>query len=175
MASLVTKQAKRILTSMDGFIESYTKAIRDWVDVGGNGIASNYFLEQANHYEKLLSTLRENANNDLCCDLLWKPVLRIGVANIGGGEQTAIVTPWQPLRMAELHVKFQQAAGLIADVVKSDTDDVYKADVYYSQRLQEFKSAYYPEVSIWVEDDRSKLLALTSSLGGYSLAESTKP
>ena len=166
------EQAKRILTSMDGFIESYTKAIRDWVDVGGNGIASNYFLEQANHYEKLLSTLRENANNDLCCDLLWKPVLRIGVANIGGGEQTAIVTPWQPLRMAELHVKFQQAAGLIADVVKSDPDDVYKADVYYSQRLQEFKSAYYPEVSIWVEDDRSKLLALTSSLGGYSLAES---
>ena len=66
--------------------------------------------------------------------------------------------------MAELHVKFQQAAELITDVVKSDPDDVYKADIYYSQRLQEFKSAYYPEVCIWVEDNGSKLLVLTSNL-----------
>ncbi len=165
-------QAIKILSSMDNFLETYTKAIRDWVDVNGSGIASHHFLEQANDYEKLLSTLRESANNDLCCDLLWKLVLRIGIANIGGGEETAIIAPWQPLRMAELHVKFQQAAELITDVVKSDLDDVYKADIYYSQRLQEFKSAYYPEVCIWVEDNESKLLVLTSNLGDYSLAES---
>ncbi|MCY4261702.1 MAG: DNA translocase FtsK, partial [Candidatus Dadabacteria bacterium] len=165
-------QEVEILNSMDNFLESYTKAIRDWVNVGGSGIASHNFLEQANDYEKLLSTLRENANNDLSCDLLWKLVLRIGIANIGGGEETAIITPWQPLRMAELHVKFQQAAELVTDVLKSDLEDVYKADIYYSQRLQEFKSAYYPEVCIWVEDNESKLLVLTNNLGGYSLAES---
>ena len=169
---ITSPQAMKILNSMDNFLEGYTKAIRDWVDVSGSGLASHHFLEQANDYEKLLSTLRENANNDLCCDLLWKPVLRIGIANIGSGEETAIIAPWQPLRMAELHVKFQQAAELITDVVKSDPDDVYKADIYYSQRLQEFKSAYYPEVCIWVEDNGSKLLVLTSNLGGYSLAES---
>lgn len=169
---ITSPQATKIINSMDNFLESYTKAIRDWVNVNGSGIASHHFLEQANDYEKLLSTLRENANNDLCCDLLWKLVLRIGIANIGGGEETAIIAPWQPLRMAELHVKFQQAAELITDVVKSDSEDVYKADIYYSQRLQEFKSAYYPEVCIWVEDNGSKLLALTSNLGGYSLAES---
>lgn len=165
-------QAKKILRSMDNFLESYTKAIRDWVNIQESGIASHHFLEQANDYEKLLSTLRENANNDLCCDLLWKLVLRIGIANIGGGEETAIIAPWQPLRMAELHVKFRQAAELIADVVRSDLEDVYKADIYYSQRLQEFKSAYYPEVCIWVEDNESRLLVLTNNLGGYSLAES---
>ena len=165
-------QATNILNSMDDFMESYTTAIRGWVNVDGKGIASHYFLEQANDYEKLLSTLRENGNNDSCCELLWKLILRVGIANIGGGEQSAIIAPWQPLRMAELYVKFQQAAKLITNVIRSDPEDVYKADIYYSQRLQEFKSAYYPEVCIWVEDNSSKLLVLTSSLGGYSLAES---
>ena len=161
---------KKLLNTMDKFAENYTKAIRDWVNTTGKGIASSYFLEQANAYGELLNSLNENANYESCHVRLWKYVLRIGIANIGNDEQAAIITPWQPLRMAELHVKLQQVAKLVTDVVKSDPEDVYRVDLFYAQRRQEVKSVYYPEVCLGI-DDQSKLLVSTSVLGGYSLAE----
>ena len=164
-------QAAKVLNAMENFVQSYTKAIRDWIDEDGKGIASPYFLEQADDYEKLLSALYENADNDVCRERLWSLVLRIGVANIGGGEQAAIITPWQPLRMAELHIKLLQVSQLFSDVIKNIPEYVYRADIYYSQRLQEFRSAYYPEGCVGIDGGRTKLLVLTSNLGGYSLAE----
>ena len=45
---------------------SYTRAIRDWVDESGEGIASPYFSwNKPMIMKKLLSTLQENADNDV--------------------------------------------------------------------------------------------------------------
>ena len=169
--ALNEQQYQRIRAAFVDFAADYTGAIRDWVGDEGAGIASRAFHSQAESYGRLLEVLRRAANTDLARQNLWCELLRIGVTNVGGGASAAVISPWHPLRLAEIHVKAKQAARFIETVLEADEDDIFRADILFSQKQQEFKAPYYPEVCIGFDNDQPILLSATETLFDYTLAE----
>lgn len=155
----------------DTFCLSYTAAIRDWISDEGAGLSSKYLVEQAEAYGLLLDGLSRHANNDLAREKLWQDVLRIGVANIGVGASAAIITPWHPLRLAEIAIKAKQTAKLIKETLKANEEDIFRADLLFAQREMELSSNFYPEICIGFDDDRPILLAIADKKYDYTLAE----
>ena len=154
----------------DAFLGSYTEAIREWSLIDGDGIASDAFIAQANAYGELLEYLLKHANNDLAREKLWHEILRFGVANIGAGAPAAIITPWHPLRLAEMSVKARQTVKLIKDVLYANEDDIFRADLLFGQVQLELVSNFYPEICIGFDDDQPILLAATDTSYDYTLA-----
>lgn len=172
MSSILgTHSTKNIHEAFERFINLYTKAIRDWVTPEGSGIASDAFIEQAITYGELLDTLLEHANNDLSRERLWQEILRIGIANVGAGTPAAIVTPWHPMRLAEISIKARQSAKLINNVLNAKEDDIFRADLLFGQIQTELISNYYPEVCIGFDQDQPILLAAADTIYDYTLAE----
>jgi len=169
--ALDADSAGTVRDSLEKFLACYTRAIRDWVAPDGLGIASEELIAQAEAYGELLAALRAHADNDLSREKLWTHALRVGIAHVGGGTEAAIVTPWQPLRLAEIHVKARQTAELIEQVLDATDEEVYRADLFFSQRGYELRSAYYPDVCLGLRDGKPDLLAASDSLGAYTLAE----
>ena len=161
----------KIGQAFEDFLVAYTSAVRAWVLPGRNGIASDALIEQAHAYGELLEELLESASNDLARERMWREILRCGVANVGAGVPAAIVTPWHPLRMAEIAVKARQAARLIDEVLKADKDDIYRADLLFGQVELELNANFYPEVCVGFDRNGTVLLAATHSACGYTLAE----
>lgn len=155
----------------DDFRAAYSQAIRDWVSADGLGISSDAFSRQAEAYDELLVALEEQASNDLSREKLWQEILRFGVANVGAGNPAAIVTPWHPLRLAEIHIKAGQAAKWIHDVLNAEEDDIFRADLLFSQVQFELLANYYPEVCIGFDRDKPILLSAADSSHDYTLAE----
>lgn len=163
--------AVAIRAKFDAFLSIFTEAIREWTLKDGEGIASDAFIAQANAYGELLECLLEHANNDLAREKLWQEILRLGVANIGAGAPAAIITPWHPLRLAEIGIKARQAAQLIKDVLYANEDDISGADLLFGQVQRELVSNFYPEVCIGFDDDKPILLAAADTAYDYTLAE----
>lgn len=171
LSVLGQQHTMEIRTAFYAFIDSYTAAIRDWAIKGGRGIASDAFIDQATNYGHLLQCLLDGANNDLAREKLWHELLRFGVANVGAGAPAAIVTPWHPLRMAEISIKARQTAKLIQDVLHANEDDIFRADLLFGQAERELVSDYYPEVCIGFDEGRPILLAAANTSYDYTLAE----
>ena len=171
-AILTDDQHRRVLGAFNAFAAAYTSAIRDWV--GEPGVSSSEFALQAEAYGRLLAELRDSANRDVARDRLWRDVLRIGVANVGGGGSAAIVTPWHPLRLAEIHIKAAQAAKLVSQALSADEEDIFRADLLFAQKKQELGAPYYPDVCIGFSDGQPQLLAATETRFDYTLAEPPK-
>ncbi|MBF4365349.1 hypothetical protein, partial [Vibrio anguillarum] len=134
LSGLLSSEATKIIGEKFEFFRiAYSQAIRCWVAAEGPGISSTAFSQQAIEYDALLVALVEQASNDLAREKLWQEILRIGVANVGAGSPAAIVTPWHPLRLAEIHIKACQAATLIHDVLEAEEDDIFRADLLFSQ------------------------------------------
>lgn len=163
--------AAKIRDKFDAFLDSYTEAIRAWSLPDGTGIASKAFITQSTAYNELLQSLLERANNDLARETLWQELLRVGVANIGAGAPAAIITPWHPLRLAEISVKARQATDLIKEVLGANEDDISGADLLFGQVQRELVSNFYPEVCIGFEEDLPILLAAADTAHDYTLAE----
>ena len=156
----------------DTFVGAYTAAIRTWSSAEGEGIASGAFIAQAGAFEELLQCLLDRASNDLARENLCQEILRFGVANIGAGAPAAIITPWHPMRLAEIGVKARQAADLIKKVLGANEDDISGADLLFGQVQRELVSNFYPEVCIGFEDDQPILIAAADTAYDYTLAES---
>ncbi|WP_020158717.1 FtsK/SpoIIIE domain-containing protein [Methylobacter marinus] len=168
---LGSQNTTTIREAFDSFLYAYTKTIREWVTTSGPGIASDAFVEQANAYNRLLKSLLEYANNDLAREKLWHETLRFGVANVGAGAPAAIVTPWHPMRLAEIYAKANQVANLITDVLQANEDDIFRADLLFGQVQLELTSNYYPEVCIGFDQDQPILLSAADTSYDYTLAE----
>lgn len=165
------ESAVEIRGKFDAFLSTFTEAIREWILVDGEGIASDAFIAQANAYGELLECLLDHANNDLAREKLWQEILRFGVANIGAGAPAAIITPWHPLRLAEISIKARQAAQLIKDVLYANEDDISGANLLFGQVQRELVSSFYPEVCIGFDDDNPILLVAADTAYDYTLAE----
>ena len=166
------QQQETIRGSFDRFAELYAQAISDWINPKGAGISSMTFCDQAEAYSFLLETLFEHADNDKAREKIWKPILRIGVADVIGGAPAAIITPWHPLRLAEIYVKAHQAAFTIKQVLHSYEESILRADLLVKQRQLELQSDYYPEVCIGFASDCPILLAAADTRFDYTLSES---
>lgn len=168
---LGTKASNIILEKFEEFRKSYSTAIRSWISPEGNGISSASFAKQAETYNSLIISLLEYANNDRAREKLWHEVLRLGIANVGAGSPAALITPWHPLRLAEIHIKATQAATLINEVLNAGEEDIFRADLLFSQVKLELSANYYPEVCIGFEREQPLLLATVNTSYDYSLAE----
>ena len=169
---LSQQDRSRILSAFDTFLDAYTTAVREWVKPEGLGFASDAFTMQADAYGHLLGCLLERANNDRARERLWHEILRFGIANIGAGAPAAIITPWHPLRLAEIKLKASQATQLIQDVLHANEDDIFRADLLFAQVQLELESNYYPEVCIGLDEDHQPiLLAAVDTVYDYTLAE----
>lgn len=153
------------------FKKTYESAIRNWAGAEGQGIASETLLVQAEDFGELLSTLHKNANNDRARDRLWQKCMRMGTANVLSGAPAAIILPWHPLRMAEIHIKAKQVAEMVNAILHANKEDIFRADLLFQQKQEELLSDYYPEVCIGFDDGVPVLLSLTESKFDYSLAE----
>lgn len=163
--------AELINERFDNFLVYYSNAIRDWVATEGAGIGSEAFALQAAAYDDLLVSLLDNASNDLSREKLWQEILRLGVANVGAGSPAAIITPWHPLRLAEISIKAKQAAKLINDVLDAKEDDIFRADILFAQIQFELVANYYPEICVGFDQDQPILLSATDTSYDYTLAE----
>ncbi|MXW15301.1 MAG: DNA translocase FtsK [Rhodothermaceae bacterium] len=170
-AYLSTDGIDEIRIAFSKFKQSYESAIRDWAGGQGKGIVSEIFLTQAEEFGELLNTLDKHANNDLARESLWKECMCIGVANISSGAPAAIILPWHPFRMAEVHIKAKQVVKIVNAILRADNEDIFRADLLFQQKQEELLSDYYPEVCIGFDNDKPILLSITSSKFDYSLAE----
>lgn len=168
---LNSSQQSDIRTAFEDFLTQYTTAIRDWVMEGGIGLASDAFIEQAEAYGRLLQSLINCANNDRAREDLWTDILRFGVADVGAGAPAAIVAPWHPLRLVEIHIKAKQTAELIKNVLNAKENDIDRADLLFDQARLELLSDYYPEVCIGFRSDQAILLAAADTRYDYTLFE----
>ena len=172
LSGVLREEAAQVISErFKAFQAAYSEAIRDWVSPEGAGISSDAFSRQAVAYDDLLVVLVKHANNDRAREQLWQEILRFGIANVGAGSPAAIVTPWHPLRLAEIHIKAGQAAKLIHDVLNAEEDDIFRADLLFSQVQLELIANYYPEVCIGFDRHQPILLSAADTSYDYTLAE----
>ena len=162
-----------IYAAFNKFHESYTRAIREWIEPDSVGIASEHFICQANDYANLLNSLCEHSNYAIARRDLWSKILEIGIANVENGAVAAIVTPWHPLRLAEIHIKAKQASRVIKKILDSDTDEFRDSgNIFISNRRQVLTSGYYPEACICFREGEPVLLTESETVFDYTLAGS---
>ena len=164
-----------IYAAFNKFHESYTRAIREWIGPDSVGIASEHFISQANDYANLLNVLCKNSNNSTARRDLWSNILKIGIANVEDDVPAAIVTPWHPLRLAEIHIKAKQASRVIKKILDSHVDEFRDPkNIFISNSRQALISSYYPEVCICFREDGSVPLVESETVFDYTLASAAQ-
>ncbi len=171
-AWLSKQQVDSIVTAFDTFRTQYTTAIRSWISEDGDGIGSESLVTQAETFGELLNQLLSEANKDMARERLWKELFRIGVADIGAGSPASIITPWHPLRLAEIGVKAHQCSSLLKQVLQADESAIERADLLFGQVQLELSEDYYPEVCLGFCNEQSILLSSADTVFDYTLCES---
>ena len=90
---------------------------------------------------------------------------------VDGGRVTAIVTPWQPLRLAAMGAKALQVSSLLRHLLTADEVLFGDPPLFFKQLEQELAHPYYPEVVLGWQTTRPELLSLTDYHLDYSLHE----
>lgn len=165
---LTEHEAGEIKTAWQVFVAHYTQAIQDFATVGA--IAES-FLQQADAYHHLLSTLLKNARGDRNRSGLLAPILRIGCVRVTGGKPAAIVAPWHPLRLAAIAVKTRQVAGLLKHIIQAEHVDFGDQKLFFADLREELKHPYYPEICVAYAGEEPKLLCAVDTVNDYSLME----
>ena len=168
---LSTAEADELQGAFEEFHSDYTTAIKAMTAPDGEGLASAALLCQAGSYGRLLDQLRHSARADILVRDLWEPLLQVGMATVTGDTQAMIVTPWHPLRLAELAVKARQAASMIEKIVTSPGDKTADVERYVNDRVQALKQTYYANVGLARTETGVRLLMETEARSGYSLLE----
>ena len=158
-----------IATVFEQFCSSYFSAIEQVTMVSGNGFMSPILVEQANVYGALLETLRRRANSDKGRQNLLRHVLSIGVVNVGGNS-IAIVTPWHPLKLAEVSIKSNHVLDFIERVLQSDWDNIKSIDLLKDQQKSDLAANFYPEICVGENRDELFLLSVEAPVFDYCLA-----
>jgi S-DNA-T family DNA segregation ATPase FtsK/SpoIIIE len=158
-----------IKAAWEHFTEIYGQAITHFLS--GDGLASDYLLEQADAYNILLQTLREYASGDKNRVDLWHPLLRLGVVSVLGNKPAAIIAPWQPLRLFALTIKARQFARFVSYICKNTAVDLGDDRLFFFHLKSDMEHPYYPEVSIGFQGEQPKLLSLSDTVNDYSLME----
>lgn len=160
--------ASELLRLFQTFQASYSAAIKEFVK---EGLANKFLLKQLTDYGMLLHTICKEAKGDRNRDLLLRPLLKIGTVAVEGGRVTAIVTPWNPLRLAAIAIKAYQIASLVKHLLISE--EIYFGDtrLFFKELKEELEHPYYPEIVLGWSENKPELLSLTDYYLDYSLHE----
>lgn len=160
--------ASKLLSLFQSFQASYSAAIKEFVR---EGLANVFLLKQLTDYGMLLHTICKEAKGDRNRDLLLRPLLEIGTVTVEGGRVTAIVTPWNPLRLAAIAIKVYQVTSLVKHLLTSE--EIYFGDtrLFFKELKEELEHPYYPEIVLGWNKNKPELLSLTDYYLDYSLHE----
>lgn len=166
---LVSEQiASKLLGLFQSFQQRYQGAIAGFVE---EGLACNLLVKQAEDYGALLHAICQDAKGDRNRDSLLRPLLHVGTVVVEGGRVTAIVVPWQPLRLAAMANKALQIAALIRHLLTAD--EVFFGDppLFFKELEAGLAHPYYPEIVLGWHSSKAELLSLTDHHLDYSLHE----
>lgn len=161
--------AQGLRTQFDTFAQSYTAAITGFLE---SGLASPALEQQLEAYAQLLESLCRDAKGDRTRQLLLRPLLQVGTVAVQGGRPTAIVAPWHPLRLAAMARKARRVASLVRDLLTSPQVQFGDPRLFFRELHEELAHPHYPEVTLDWQGDQPELLALTDTIGDYTLHES---
>lgn len=166
---LITESAATMLLPLfNAFQTSYFAAIQGFFEAG---LVCDQLFKQAEDYGMLLHSICVHAKGDRNREQLLRPLLEMGTVSVEGGRVTAIVTPWQPLRLAAMASKAWQVSALIDHLLTAD--DIFFGDsrLYFKELGQELAHPVYPEIVLgWIET-KPELLSLIDHHLDYSLHE----
>lgn len=166
---LVSKEVAASLRDLfKGFRQSYADAITGFAV---SGVACEALFKQAEDYGALLHAVCTQAKGDRNRARLLKPLLEIGTVGVDGGRVTAIVTPWQPLRLAAMGAKALQVSSLLRHLLTADEVLFGDPPLFFKQLQEELAHPYYPEIVLGWQTTRPELLSLTDYHLDYSLHE----
>jgi S-DNA-T family DNA segregation ATPase FtsK/SpoIIIE len=166
---LVSKEVSAKLKGLfQVFQQSYAGAITGFA---ADGVACEALFKQADEYGVLLHAICTEAKGDRNRARLLKPLLEIGTIGVDGGRVTAIVTPWQPLRLAAMAAKSLQVASLLRHLLTADEVLFGDPPLFFKQLQEELAHPYYPEIVLGWQTTRPELLSLTDYHLDYSLHE----
>jgi S-DNA-T family DNA segregation ATPase FtsK/SpoIIIE len=168
-ARITPDGAQALVSAWSRFSVAYRGAVQEFVDVG---LAAESCISLATDYEQLLEALSAHARGDRNRVDLLDPVLRLGVADVEGGEPAAIVAPWHPLRIVSTSVKARYVGGLIRYLLKAETVNFGDTRLFFQDISAELRHVYYPEVCVGNRGTEPELLAVSEVCGEYSLMES---
>lgn len=161
--------AAKLLTLFQTFQQSYRAAIEGFVE---DGLACQAMVKQSEDYGALLLTICKEAKGDRNREILLRPLLQIGTVVVESGRVTAIVAPWQPLRLAAMANKANQIASLIRHLLTAD--EVFFGDppLFFKELEAELSHPFYPEIVLGWHATKPEMLSLTDHHLDYSLHES---
>lgn len=151
------------------FESKYKKAIQGMQSTGLN---DDSLSEQATTYANLLNLIVERAKGDRNREMLLRPLLSVGAAQIEGGTTAVVVTPWHPLRLLALRVKARMVADLVRHLLTAS--EVFFGDtrLFFKDLAQELSHPFYPEVVLGWRGDKPELMVMTDVVQDYTLHES---
>jgi len=161
--------AQALCSSFDTFREKYTTAIRGF---SNEGLRHPDLDTQLQAYSELLHLICMEAKGDRNRELLLRPLLNIGTVRVEGGHETAIVTPWHPLRLTAMVRKARFITDLIKLLLALEQVQFGDPRLFFKDLQQELKHPFYPEVVLGWHGDKPSVLALTDVIGDYTLHES---
>ncbi|MBI4027034.1 MAG: DNA translocase FtsK [Verrucomicrobia bacterium] len=160
--------ASKLLALFQAFQQSYRAAIAGF---GEDGLACDLLVKQAEDYGALLQAICADAKGDRNREHLLRPLLQVGTVAVDGGRVTAIVAPWQPLRLAAIANKALQVASLIRHLLTAE--EIFFGDplLFFKELKAELAHPYYPEIVLGWHATKPELLSLTDHHLDYSLHE----
>lgn len=165
---ITATEGQELGNAYDAFITAYGAAIEALLR--GTGVGADELLLQAEVYGDLLRSVMTIAPQELCIRDLLAPLARIGLILIDGDTPSAILTPWHPLRLAEIGAKARQLASAITDVVTSNQEQRSGVEDFVEDRIATLGGTYYGDVAVLPGLD-AQLVAETQAVMDYSLLE----
>lgn len=151
------------------FATKYSDALRGFLE---EGLSYGAILSQAEEFGTLLEGICSVAPGDRCRELLIRPLLHVGVIAVKGGQPTAIVAPWQPLRFAAMARKARILADLIKRLLELEYVDFGDGRLFFRDFVSSLTHPFYPEIAVgWIEN-QPELLCSTDCVADYTLQES---
>lgn len=167
---LTTATAQALGAALDRFMADYAMAIGAFGDDMPRGIDHPSLLSQAERYGELLQLLRRSAANDRCRRELWHPLLTIGIAYSSASTPSAIVTPFHPLRLAEIGIKARYAAEVCGRALRSSESQRSDMGIYIETVQRALAEIGLPGVAIGALHS-GEMMIESDRLGDYSLVE----
>lgn len=154
------------------FRDAYTAAVQGWVS---EGAFSEAVSAQAEAYADLLESVCREAPGDKNRQLLLRPLMQLGTVSIEGGAPAAVIAPWHPLRLAAMGRKSRMLADLVRHLVSAPEVHFGDTRLFFNDYRELLRHPFYPEVVLGWTDNKPELLALTDTVGDYTLHEPPLP
>lgn len=153
----------------NAFETSYTAAIRGFAE---NGLIDTAIKQQLQDYAALLDAICRRAKGDRNRELLLRPLLQVGTVIIDGGKPTVVVAPWHPLRLTAMCRRAELVAGLMSHLLTAEQVFFGDTRLFFKDLAQDLAHAFYPEIVLGWQENRSEMLVLSDVSSDYSLHES---